>query len=193
MAAQTHPSKRAVGYFTSRPQAEAALGQLKDTGFAMDQVSIVAQKQAGLVDIDADKSPKEQAQGGASLGATSGSVTGGAIGLAGSLGILAIPGIGPLAEAGVLLASSLLGGGIGAASGGLIGALVGWGIPEDQAAFYNNRLFDHKDYLILVEGSEDDVQAAEEIVTPLGVQAWSLYGAPATPLDTYGTGTLRPY
>lgn len=193
MTVQTNQSTRAVGYFPNRPQAESALKQLNDAGFSMDKVSIVAKDQEGLVGIDENKSREDQAKGGAGLGATSGGVTGGAIGLAGSLGILALPGIGPIAEAGLLLANTLLGGGIGAASGGLIGALIGWGIPEDQATFYNNRIFDHDDYLILVEGTDEEVRRAESILTPLGVQAWNMYNTPATPIDHHATGVMRPY
>ena len=43
-----------------------------------------------------------------------GAVTGGAIGLIGSLGVLAIPGVGAAAEVGFLLGNTLMGSGIGA-------------------------------------------------------------------------------
>jgi hypothetical protein len=51
------------------------------------------------------------------------------------LGLLAIPGIGPVVAAGPLL-SALAGAGIGAATGGLVGALVKAGVPEQEAERY---------------------------------------------------------
>lgn len=189
-------TKRAVGLFSTRGEAEAALHRLKDSGFNMDHVSVVAKNDDGLQEIangDTQKDKGEQAKGGAGAGATAGAVTGGALGLVGSLGILAIPGVGPVAELGVLLANTLLGGGIGAAGGGLIGALIGWGVPEDDANYYNNRVFEHNDYLLLVEGSEAEVRSAETIVREHGIRDWNLYGTPATPVDNHGTGQLRPY
>jgi hypothetical protein len=62
------------------------------------------------------------------LGGTAGAIIGAlAIGLAGSLTDVVLPGA-SLNMAGPLSAL-LLGAGAGAANGGLVGALVGWGIP----------------------------------------------------------------
>jgi hypothetical protein len=49
--------------------------------------------------------------------------------------MLAIPGIGPVVAAG-WLASTLAVGAAGAATGGLIGALTGAGVSEDDANLY---------------------------------------------------------
>jgi hypothetical protein len=56
-------------------------------------------------------------------------------GLLVGLGALAIPGVGPLIAAGPI-ATTLLGAGVGAAAGGLLGALVDVGVPEDEANYY---------------------------------------------------------
>src|SRR5690606_32606168 len=45
------------------------------------------------------------------------------------------PGVGPVVAAGPI-AAGLMGTGIGAAAGGVLGALVGWGIPEEEAHYY---------------------------------------------------------
>jgi len=58
-----------------------------------------------------------------------GAALGGGAGLLAGLGVMAIPGLGPVVAAG-WLASVLLGAGAGAATGGIIGALTGAGIPE---------------------------------------------------------------
>ena len=178
--------RRAVGLFSSRQEAENALYRLRDTGFDMDHISIVAKSGEGLRDLsgndyDPSKSDGEQAKGGAGAGAAAGAVTGGAIGLIGSLGILAIPGVGVAAEVGFLLGNTLLGSGIGAASGGLIGALIGWGVPEEQANYYNDRVYNENDYLVMVEGSEAEIRAAENILREGGIRDWGVYGTTTNP------------
>ncbi|NJL44876.1 MAG: hypothetical protein HC922_02235 [Leptolyngbyaceae cyanobacterium SM2_3_12] len=176
--------QRAVGLFSSRQAAEAALSRLNDSGFDMNHISIVAKSGEGLQDISGNnngpvetESNSDQAQDGAGAGATAGAVTGGAIGLIGSLGVLAIPGVGIAAELGFLLANTLLGSGIGAVSGGLIGALVGWGVPEDQAKYYNDRVYNDDNYLVLVEGTQQEISAAKSILEQNGISDWSIYGS----------------
>lgn len=196
--ATTTTTQRAIGLFSTRSEAEAALHRLRDAGFNMDRVSVVGQNQddelTALSSPNGEKDRSEQAKGGAGAGATAGAVTGGALGLLGTLGVLAIPGVGPAAELGILLANTVIGGGIGAAGGGLLGALIGWGIPEDQANYYNNRVFEHNDYLLMVESDNSaEIRQAEEIVHNHGIRDWNIYGTPATPIDEHGTGQLRPY
>ncbi|MBE9112717.1 general stress protein [Nodosilinea sp. LEGE 07298] len=179
--------RRAVGLFSTRQEAERAMHRLRDTGFDMNSISVVAKSGEGLRDLttdrdyDPNKSNAEQAKGGAGAGATAGAATGGAIGLIGSLGILAIPGVGPIAEVGFLLANTLLGGGIGAASGGLLGALIGWGVPEDRANYYNDRVYNNDDYLVLVEGTEQEIRAAESVLSDNGIRDWNIYGSTTAP------------
>ena len=55
------------------------------------------------------------------------------------IGALAIPGVGPFIAAGPIMAA-LSGAAIGATAGGLIGKLVGMGIPEFEAKRYETRL-----------------------------------------------------
>ena len=175
--------RRAVGLFSTRAEAEQAMYRLRDSGFQMDRISVVAKSGKGLRDLttnqdyDPNQSQEDQAKGGAGAGATAGAVTGGAIGLIGSLGILAIPGVGAAAEVGFLLANTLLGSGIGAVSGGLLGALVGWGVPEERANYYNDRVYNNDDYLVLVEGDERDVQIAESVLRENGIRDWGIYGS----------------
>jgi hypothetical protein len=183
MRTTSNELRRAVGLFSTRAEAEQALYRLRDSGFNMDHISVVAKSGEGLTDLtghngtyDHAKSDAEQAKGGAGAGATAGAATGGAIGLIGSLGVLAIPGIGPAAEVGFLLANTLLGSGIGAASGGLLGALIGWGVPEDRANYYNDRVYNQNDYLVMVEGSEQEIQAAQTVLSNNGIRDWGVYG-----------------
>ena len=68
-------------------------------------------------------------------GAAIGGAIGGGAGLLAGLGMLAIPGLGPVVAAG-WLASTLAGLAAGAATGGLVGALVDAGLSEDEAHAY---------------------------------------------------------
>jgi uncharacterized membrane protein len=101
------------------------------------------------------------------------------MGLIPSLGVLAIPGVGPAAEIGVILANTLIGGGIGAASGGLLGALIGWGVPEERANYYNDRLSEGY-YVVLVEGTSTEINTAQSILSNQGVRDWEIYNSPTT-------------
>ena len=92
---------------------------------------------AGTKDFAHEKHTK--APEGATAGAGSGVVIGGALGWLTGIGALAIPGLGPFIAAGPIMAA-LAGAGVGATVGGLIGALVGMGIPEYEAKRYEGRI-----------------------------------------------------
>ena len=77
----------------------------------------------------------DAAETGAGTGATLGTVLGGGAGLLAGLGLMAIPGVGPVVAAGWLVAT-LTGAGIGAAAGGLAGSLTGAGLSEADAHTY---------------------------------------------------------
>lgn len=173
--------KRALGTFETRTQAESALRELKDAGFNMDKVSIITRhngSDTNLSGTQINTSNSQQAKEGAKAGATGGTVTGGILGLIGGLGVLALPGVGPVAELGVVLANTLLGSGIGAAGGSLIGALIGWGIPEEKAKYYDERLSEG-DYLVLIEGTIAELNAAESILERQHIRNWGVYDAPS--------------
>lgn len=131
--------KRAVGVFSHRRDAEQALHELRDSGFGMDRVSVVAQNKDGDNDIagtEVREKIGDKADEGAKAGAVAGGTLGGLTGLLVGLGTLAIPGIGPIMLAGATataLATTLAGVGIGAAAGSLLGGLVGLGIPEETS------------------------------------------------------------
>ena len=158
----------------------------------MDRVSVIANNpQAGDSIGGAEvKSASEQAKGGAAAGATTGAATGGLMGLIGGLGVIALPGVGAVAELGIVLANTLLGSGIGAAGGGLVGALIGWGIPEDRAKYYNEMLSQGR-YLVLMEGTQAEISGAEAILENRRIRDWSVYGTGMTATHpTMGTGGI---
>jgi uncharacterized membrane protein len=173
--------KRAVGVFPTRQEAEYALTALRDAGFPMERISVIA-RDAHSTDVMAgaevsDRMTGNQAGEGATAGAVTGGALGGLTGLLVGLGAVAIPGLGPVllgGAAATALATTLSGGAIGAAAGGLIGALVGIGIPEDRARLYSDRV-SHGSYLIMIEGPEADIRQAETILNSRGIQEWGIY------------------
>lgn len=175
--------KRAVGVFSSRQDAERALNELHRSGFPMNKVSIIARdadQQDDIAGVDVSGGVGNKADESAKSGALTGGALGGITGLLVGLGSLAIPGVGPVVLAGEVattLATTLAGGAIGAAAGGLIGALIGLGIPEERARVYNNRV-SRGDYLVIVNGTDDELARAEAILNGRGIQEWGIYDAP---------------
>lgn len=177
-------NRRAVGVFSSRQKAEQALNELKASGFPMDKVSIIAK--------DADQDDRlggtqmSDHIGDREVGTATGVV---ADALAGStwgtvlvgLSSLAIPGAGPVLAAGTLgvaLVTSVASSGIGAvAAGGLVRALADLGISEEQARGYSDRLL-KGDYLVILDGTEDEIRRAEAIFSDRGIQDWGVYNSP---------------
>jgi hypothetical protein len=171
--------KRAVGIFSHRRDAEDALHELKNSGFAMDRVSVIAQDTDGgnIAGAEVHEKVGNKADEGASLGAVSGGTLGGLTGLLVGLGTLAIPGIGPIMLAGATataIATTLAGAGIGAAAGSLLGGLVGLGIPEEEARSYNERV-ERGHYLVIVDGSDAEISTAEAIMRRRGIEDFAIY------------------
>jgi hypothetical protein len=111
--------------FDDYESAESAVRELEGAGFTSDQISVVGRRP------DHGEQPAE----GAATGATLGGVGGAAAGLLASLGLIAIPGIGPLVAAGAV-ATTLAGAATGAIAGGILGALVDYGISREEAPVY---------------------------------------------------------
>lgn len=171
--------RRAVGVFTHRRDAEQALHELRDSGFPMDRVSVVV-RDADRNDRIAGAQVSEQVGNkadGATVGLVSGGALGGLTGLLVGLGALAIPGIGPVMLAGATattLATTLAGAGIGAVTGGLLGGLVGLGIPAERARVYNERV-ERGHYLVIVDGTDEEIARAEAILHRRGIEEYGIY------------------
>ena len=174
--------RRSIGLFYSRDEAERALRALKDDGFDMNRVNVIAKdadKVTESAGVDTAYDEGNNAAEGAGAGATTGTVLGGIGGLLVGLGTLAIPGVGPIivaGEAATAIATTLAGAGIGAAAGGIIGGLVGLGIPEDKAKIYSDRVGGGS-YLIMVNGTDNDISRAERILRDNGIEEYDVYDA----------------
>ncbi|MBN3896255.1 MAG: histidine kinase [Nostoc sp. NOS(2021)] len=182
-AAHSGVARRAIGVFSHRRDAETALTELRDAGFPLSTVSIIAKDTNGQgiagVDVDRKVGTGNKADDGVKTGAATGGVLGGLTGLLVGLGTLAIPGVGPVIAGGAVataLATTAAGGAIGAAAGGIVGGLVGLGIPEDRARVYGDR-FQRGDYLVIIDGTEAEIHQAEAILKRRGIEEFAIYDA----------------
>jgi len=120
-----------TAFFDDYAAAKQAVYDLELAGIGSSDISIVA----GNADNRILTEPPISEGTGAATGASIGGVVGGGAGLLAGLGVLTLPGIGPVVAAG-WLATTALGAAVGAATGGLIGALTDAGLSEDEAAYY---------------------------------------------------------
>lgn len=114
--------------YDSYSHAQNVVDELEAAGYSSDNVSLVANKYVSDQYDDVDESST-------ATGVATGAALGGGAGLLAGLGVLAIPGLGPVVAAG-WLASTMLGAAAGAATGGVVGALVGNDIDEPTAHVY---------------------------------------------------------
>ncbi len=125
----------AVGVFDDRLHAEIAVEELVRAGFAPDQIGVVIPD--APPGIEAPHLPTGSlAREGAMAGATGGAILGAVLGTA--LSAVLLPGVG-LALVGGFFMAALVG-----ASGGILGALLGVGVQEEEAhahaqAFHSGR------------------------------------------------------
>jgi len=129
-----------TGLFPDRASAEAAYGTASARGYSKDDVNLVMSDETRTRHFADDSSVQTELGNKAAEGAGIGGAIGGTLGavVAAVVAVgttLALPGIG-LVVAGPLAAAAA-GGGLGAAGGGLIGALIGWNIPEERVKEYD--------------------------------------------------------
>lgn len=155
------------GIYPSRENAENGVDRLIAGGFRHEDVSVLLQDNVGTKDLAHEKHTKVPE--GTTTGAVTGGIIGGTIGGLIGVGILAIPGFGPLIAAGPVI-GALTGVGSGGVVGGIVGALVGMGIPEYEAKRYEGRI---KEGGILLSVHCDDekwVEKAKAVLHETGAE-----------------------
>lgn len=155
------------GIYKTRLQVESALDQMKADGFRNTDISVLFPQNSGTKDFAHEKNTK--APEGATTGAGSGAVIGGALGWLAGIGMLAIPGVGPLIAAGPIMAT-LAGAGIGGTVGGIVGALIGMGIPEYEAKRYEGRIKAGGILLSVHCDSSEWIKRAKEMLKETGAE-----------------------
>lgn len=132
-------SKTITRLFDNHADARNAVQDLERLGIPHDDLSIIANNADGSHGDGSDHEGVND-HGDVTRGVSTGALLGGAGGLLAGLGMLAIPGLGPIVAAG-WLASTLAGAGIGAAGGAatgtIVGALKNAGHDEDEAHVYS--------------------------------------------------------
>lgn len=116
--------------FENYNAANRAVTDLEAAGVPSKNISLVANKYVSAKYDNVDEVSE------AATGAGIGAVVGGTAGLLAGLGLMAIPGLGPVVAAG-WLASTAVGAVTVGAAGGIIGALVDAGEPEEHAHVYS--------------------------------------------------------
>ena len=127
-----------TGLYDTYAEAEAAVRELEAAGVPHHDISLIGNNGRGEHAGDGE-TRAEKAGEDAGKGAGVGAAVGGAGGLLAGLGLLAIPGLGPVVAAGWLASTALgavVGGAVGAAAGGIVGALTKEGVPERDAEVY---------------------------------------------------------
>jgi hypothetical protein len=144
---------------------ENAVDRLIAAGFRNEDISVLLQDNVGTKDFAHEKHTK--APEGTTTGVLAGGIVGGTIGALIGIGLVAIPGLGPLIAAGPVI-GALTGIGSGGVVGGLIGALVGMGIPEYEAKRYEGRIKTGGILLSVHCDNEEWVPKAKDVLRQTG-------------------------
>ena len=161
------------GIYPGYTAVETAVDALRSAGFRNADISALFPENSGTREFAHEKNTK--APEGATTGAGTGVVLGGAMGWLLGIGAIAIPGLGPFIAAGPIMAA-LAGAGVGGTVGGIAGALVGMGIPEYEAKRYEGRVKDGGVLLSVHSDNSDWTKRAKEILKSTGAQDISSTG-----------------
>ena len=145
--------------FNDRTEAAKAVEALVKAGVDAEQISLLMNEQPHGEKF-AIKASSKAAEGGAT-GALAGGMVGAAAAGALAMGAVAIPVLGVFA-AGPIVAA-LAGAGAGAATGGLAGALIGLGIPRDEAVIVRDQLHGGRVLVSVAAKAKEQQQLAKSI------------------------------
>jgi hypothetical protein len=179
---------RALGVFANSQGIEQAINELKTANFPMEKVSVIAkdadqgdrfgeaQMSDGLRPTFGDHIGEQDVNTSGPVREALAASTWGSV-LVG-LSSLALPGLGAVLAAGsvgVALITSVGGVAVGAAANqNLLKALGDLGIPEEKARVYSDRL-QQSYYLLILEGSEEEIHRVEPILRDRGIEYWGVY------------------
>jgi len=166
--------------FDDYDDARDAVTELERLGIAHSDLSIVANNAHGRHPLSGRDSARDHDHhhhddhdhdhGEIGAGASTGAAIGGVGGLLAGLGLLAIPGLGPIVAAGWLASTAVgaaIGAGVGAAAGGLVDALRNEGHSEDEANVYSEGVR-RGGTLVSARVSDDRVDEVESVLEDNG-------------------------
>ncbi|CAN1210130.1 hypothetical protein TUMEXPCC7403_08035 [Tumidithrix helvetica PCC 7403] len=170
--------KSAVGVLSDRYVAESTLDRLKEAGIPLNKITLVAQTVApDDVAISESEFSRHQTIEQLEIGALSGGILGAASGLLLGLASVILPGVGTIVFAGargVALLGMAVGSFYGAVGGSLLGGAFGNSMSPKQSSIYTDSLLQGK-YLVVIEGTDNEIHCAEAILKTQGVQDWGIY------------------
>ncbi|WP_404785917.1 hypothetical protein [Altericista sp. CCNU0014] len=152
---------------------------LEKSNFPSERVTIVKQEVASQDEgmaISEEEFVENQKESGVKKSVLTAGAVGGVSGMLMGLGALMLPGIGSVAVLGIqsALVGMATGGVYGTAAGTLMGAALGEDISHDRAKQYGDRLAEGN-YLMIVEGSKDEISSAESILKASEIKDWGIY------------------
>jgi outer membrane lipoprotein SlyB len=160
-----------TGIFTSTAAAERAIARLRSLRVADKHINILAPG-ATLAEVaEVPTSDTEQPGMGTALGSFVGGVSGLAIGAAATS--LLIPGVGPVAAAGIL-ATALFGAGgavAGAAAGSALEGEMSDGLPKDELFLYEDALRKGRTVVIVTADDKDQAGLARASFAEEGAES----------------------
>jgi len=132
----TETTTTIVGVFDTRDDARQAIQELRTAGYSHESIGFVSRRPDGSLERDGteDSSYWEEGTG---IGAAVGAAAGTGLGLAVMAGLLTP--VGPVIAGGALIAL-LASAGAGATVGSVVGGLIGLGVPEDDAEYFETEL-----------------------------------------------------
>jgi hypothetical protein len=151
-----------IGVFANTSDARSAIEQLRDCGFPASRVGILTHDRDGDEHVKSikDLSGNEMGKGaaaGAAVGASGGALW--ALGIAAGL----LPAIGPVV-AGGLLGAVLASAGAGATLGAVAGSLVGLGIDDEEAAYYDEEFRRGNTIVVAQPENVEEMETARRIM-----------------------------
>jgi hypothetical protein len=171
----------AAAVFETRSGAERAVEELRGAGVPDGAISVIGLHDGEATTEDGSGRTTEvhDHKDNKATGALKGLAVGGGVGAIAGLGALFIPGVGPFIAAGALAetigaagSAAVVSGAVGAAAGGLTGALVDYGLSREHAEHYERRIREG-DVFVAVDtsGSERDYAAARAVLRAAGGQS----------------------
>jgi len=152
-----------AGLFDTFDDARKTLEDLESNGFSRGEVSCIASDPDRIYAREFDARDVEEA---ADLskdtvdGAVQGAALGGAIGFLAGLTALVIPVFGPV----ITIGSMWAGVSVGAAAGGVMGALSNYDLPEEQAGLFAEGLRRGGAIVVVETSNEDAAYLARKIM-----------------------------
>lgn len=158
-----------TGLFKDQDSAERAYISATEAGYGANDLDVIMSEETreryygkhATLETEVGNKAAEGAAVGGAVGASVGAIAG-AIAAAGT--VLALPGLG-LVIAGPL-AAGIAGAGAGGVSAGLLGALIGWGIPEDTLKKYESDVKDGGILIGLKSKNDADTQRFQNEWSP---------------------------